>query len=160
MEGRNAFVGNVRHLDAGHALEQLGVEMVRRAGPARRVGELARMFLRIRHELGDRAHRQRWVDHEKEWNPAGQHKRHEVLDRIVGTALMASDPLPARTTVEPAGAAWAPAAVPITEPAPGRFSTTTDLPSRSDRCGATARQSASTAPPAGHGAIKVICRAG
>ena len=48
----------------------------------------------------------------------------------------------------------------ITEPAPGRFSTTTDLPSRSDRCGATARQSASTAPPAGHGAIKVICRAG
>src|SRR5262249_28426740 len=38
--------------------------------------DFERLFLRIRHELGDRAHRQRWVDHEKEWNPAGQHKRH------------------------------------------------------------------------------------
>src|SRR3954469_23585835 len=48
----------------------------------------------------------------------------------------------------------------MTEPAPGRFSTTTDLPSRSDRGCASARQIASTAPPAGHGAIRVICRAG
>jgi hypothetical protein len=31
---RAAFVGNVRHFDAGHAFEQLGIEMMGGAGPA------------------------------------------------------------------------------------------------------------------------------
>jgi hypothetical protein len=54
----------------------------------------------------------------------------------------------------------APSAVPIVEPAPGRFSTTTGRPRRSPTPGASSRHVVSIAPAGGHGAIKVMRRDG
>jgi len=76
---RTAFVGNVRHFDAGHALEKFAVEMMRRAGPAGCEGQHARMVLGVLHELRDRAHGQGRIGHEHEWNPAPERQRHESL---------------------------------------------------------------------------------
>ncbi len=57
-QGRHgAAVRHMRHLDAGHALEQLGKEMVRRAQPRRSKGELAGLGLGELDEVRDRLHR-------------------------------------------------------------------------------------------------------
>ena len=86
--GRAALVGNVRHLDAGHALEQLPIEMVGRSGPARCERQLAGIVLGIGHELGHRMHRQGRRHHEDERDPAAERDRDEILDRIVRQLLV------------------------------------------------------------------------
>src|SRR5215470_17095107 len=64
MSGRNvaqgrhgAAIRHMRHLDASHALEQLGKEMVRRAEPGRSEGELAGLGLGEFDETAHRLHR-------------------------------------------------------------------------------------------------------
>ena len=57
-------------------------------------------------------------------------------------------------------AALAASAVPIVDPAPGRFSTTTGCPRRSPTPGASSRHTTSIAPAGGHGAMRVIRRDG
>ena len=56
---RAALVGNVHHLDAGHALEHLGLQVMGRAGAARSIGKPARVLPGILHELGNAVHRER-----------------------------------------------------------------------------------------------------
>jgi len=55
--GHGAAVRHMRHLDAGHALEQLGKQMVRRAQPGRSEGELTGLGLGEFDEVGHRLHR-------------------------------------------------------------------------------------------------------
>ena len=64
MSGRNvaqgrhgAAIRHMRHLDTGHALEQLGKEMVRRAQPGGSEGELAGLGLGEFDEIGGQLHR-------------------------------------------------------------------------------------------------------
>ena len=56
MRLRHAAIGDMGHLDAGHALEQLAGHVRHRAGAGRGVGELLR--LRELDEIADRLHRQ------------------------------------------------------------------------------------------------------
>ena len=49
----------VHHLDAGHALEHLGLQVMGRAGAARSIGKPARVLPGILHELGNAVHRER-----------------------------------------------------------------------------------------------------
>jgi hypothetical protein len=85
VEGRRQpLVRNVHHLDAGHALEQLGVEMAAAAVPVRGIGKAARRVLRMLDQLADRAHRQRWIDHQHEGNVGDQRDRRQIVHGIVG----------------------------------------------------------------------------
>ena len=77
------LVGHVHHLDAGHGAEQLGIEVERRPGTRRTIGQLAGMRLGVGDKLGHRMHRQIVVDHEDEWDRRNQRKRHEIFHRVV-----------------------------------------------------------------------------
>ena len=81
--GRAALVRDVRHLHAGHHLEQLAREMDRRAVARRREIELAGIRLRVGDELLHRVHRQRRIDHEHVGNAGDQDDRREILDVVV-----------------------------------------------------------------------------
>ena len=72
MRGRAALVRDVRHVDAGHALEQLARHVRRAAVAARSERELARVGLAVRDELLHAVHRQLGIDH--------QHQRHDVRE--------------------------------------------------------------------------------
>ena len=61
---RGAAIGDVRHLDPGLVGKQLGDEMVGAADAGGAVIQRARLALRQRHQLGDRLHAERRVDHE------------------------------------------------------------------------------------------------
>ena len=84
---RRRLVGHVRHLDAGQALQQLGAEMMHRAGPARAVVQPVRLGLGERDQVGDRFHRRIVVDHQEERRRRQQRHRHEILERLVGHLL-------------------------------------------------------------------------
>jgi hypothetical protein len=76
-----ALVGDVHHLDAGHALEQFDEQVRGGSGSARRIGELTRLLFRERDELGHRAHRQRRMDREDRRDLADQRHRREMRRR-------------------------------------------------------------------------------
>ena len=88
---QRASVGNVGHLDAGHALEQFREQMMGRAGSGRREGEPALLALGEPDEVSHRMHRQRRVDHQDIGAQDHQRERHEVGGRIVGQLLVQAD---------------------------------------------------------------------
>lgn len=79
---------------------------------------------------------------------------------LCSVALIASGVLVPTSKVYPSGAAFATEAVPVTMPAPVRFSTTTGLPRRAANACPNIRPRTSTAPPAATGTTRVICRSG
>lgn len=50
------FIEDMRHLEPGHALEHLGVKVMRRAGAAGTIGQLARIGFAVCNKFFDRAH--------------------------------------------------------------------------------------------------------
>ena len=79
-----ALIGNVGQLDAGHALEILGIEMVGRARTARRIREQPRICFRKRDQVCSRMDRQRWMNNEYERNLGDERNRGKILDRVIG----------------------------------------------------------------------------
>ena len=69
-------------------LEQLAVEMMRRADAARPVAELARIRLRIRDQLGHAVDRQRRIHQQDERQVRDHRDRREVLHRVVAELLV------------------------------------------------------------------------
>ena len=86
LDGRGAaFVGDVHHVEpARRGAEQFDgqVRAVARAG--RRIGELARLALRQRHELRGVLRGNRRVDHDHGREGGRQRDRREVLEDVVG----------------------------------------------------------------------------
>ena len=78
-----ATVGNVGELDAGHAGEQFGGNVRARADTGGRIGDLARLFLRQRDQVGDAAHWQRRMDHENLLVGGDEPDRREILAWVV-----------------------------------------------------------------------------
>ena len=76
------------------------------------------------------------------------------------TAPTTSEPVLQKSNVCPSGLARATSSAPIWPPAPGRFSTITGLPSRSDRPFATKRAWTSLPPPAAKETMIEIVRVG
>ena len=85
---RVAAIRHVQHVDAGHGLEQLEAQVLRRAGPGRAVGELPGLRLGELDEVGDAVHRQRRIDHQHEGRVGDERDRREILRRIVGQVLV------------------------------------------------------------------------
>ena len=88
---RGAAVVRVSELDAGHVREQLAGEMRRGRNARRADDQLAGLVLGVFDQLGDRMHRQRRIDHQREGDLRRQRDRHEVLARIVGQVLVNRD---------------------------------------------------------------------
>ena len=78
-----ALVGNVHDVDAGLQLEQLHAEMLRRPGARRGVGELARLLLGERDQLGQRVRRQAGMRHDHQRHQEDVGDRQEVGERLV-----------------------------------------------------------------------------
>ncbi len=76
-----ALVRHVRHLDAQHAAQQFGVEMMECTDPAGTVIEPP--LLSDLDEVGDAVHRQRWIDHQDKRDAGHQRDRHQILARLV-----------------------------------------------------------------------------
>ena len=84
---RAALVGHMRHLDAGHRLEQFGRDMRGAAEPGRAVEQFARLRLGVGDEFRDRFHRQR-IGHRKQVrHPRDDDDRRDVLGLVVGHVL-------------------------------------------------------------------------
>ena len=79
---RAAAIRHVQHLDAGHALEQRGAQMIGRAGPGRRIGDLAGIGLGVGDELRDRVRRHRRVHHHGVGHVGEQRDRREILHAV------------------------------------------------------------------------------
>ena len=79
---RLAAVRDVDHVDAGHHLEQLAGDMERTPGAARRHVDLARIGLGIGDKLGNRVHRNRWIDFHDKRNGGNARHRRDVADEI------------------------------------------------------------------------------
>jgi len=85
---QRALVRHMSHLDAGHAGEQLGVEVVRRTRPAGAVGQLAWIGLGVLDQLLDRFYRQIVVDDENERRSCNHHQRHKIGRGIIRQLLV------------------------------------------------------------------------
>ena len=83
-----APIGDMLDVGAGHALEQLHVDVMRRAHAARGVAELAGLGFREPDQIGDAGDRQRRIDHQHERDRGDQRDRGEILDRIVRQLLV------------------------------------------------------------------------
>ncbi len=81
---RRPAIGDMRHLDARLAIEQLGQEMIGGANACRAVVELAGLALGERDKLGHRLHAERGIDHEDVGIGGGHADRREILFGIVG----------------------------------------------------------------------------
>jgi hypothetical protein len=85
MAGNAALIRHVRHPDAEHAAQQLGVEMMECADAAGAIvqppliGEL--------HKVRDAVHRQRRVNHQNKRNTGDERDRHQVPIRLVRQLL-------------------------------------------------------------------------
>ncbi len=75
LRGRAALVGHVHEVDARCRLQELHRQVHRGATTRRRVGELARILLRERNQLGDGVRLER-----------GMRRHHQVLHRNLGDA--------------------------------------------------------------------------
>ena len=114
-----------------------------------------------RHQVRDRVHRQRRIDHEHERVSERQRDRHQVLSGIVGQRLAVELTLIARVVlvasrmVWPSGADLATKVAPMAVPAPGRLSITNGLPSRcSSRRAEQPGHGLRPAPPGGNGTTR------
>ena len=96
---RRALVGNVRHLNPGHGLEQLAGEVDRVARTARRECQLAGLLLGQPDQVGDRLYRQRRVDHQHQREACRVRHKGKVLHRVVGQ-------VPVKGRVDGQRAAW------------------------------------------------------
>ena len=79
---RAAAIGHVQHLDAGHLLEHRGAQMIGRAGPGRRIGDLAGIGFRVGDELRHGVRRHRRVHHHGVGHIGEQRERGEILHAV------------------------------------------------------------------------------
>ena len=79
---RRAAIGHVDHVDAGHHLEQLAGDMLRRAVAGRRHVDLAGIGFGIGDELGNRLGRNRWIDLHDDGHADDARDRRDVADEI------------------------------------------------------------------------------
>ena len=82
--GRRALVRHCRELDAGHVLEQFAGQMRRGARAIGAVGQLVRLRLGHRDQVGDRFDRGRRIDHHQVERARDQRHRGEILVRVIG----------------------------------------------------------------------------
>src|SRR5262249_12487218 len=77
-----AFVGHVQHLDAGGAVEDLSVEMMRGADAAAGIGYFARVLAHEIDKCRERSRRDARVDHQARRVVGDRGDRREVLDDV------------------------------------------------------------------------------
>ena len=80
--GRAAAIGHVHHLDAGHLLQHRGAEMIGRAGPRRRIDDLAGICLRVGDELRHGVRRHRRMHHHRVGHIGEQRERGKILHAV------------------------------------------------------------------------------
>ena len=78
----------MRHLEAGRALQQLADDMAHQAVAGAAEGQLARIGLAVGDELGKGPGRHRGVARDHALDVADQRDRLEIVERIIGEALV------------------------------------------------------------------------
>ncbi len=82
--GGTAFVGHVEHVDTRRLLEQFAGQVLARSRARRSIGQLAGVFLQIRHQFGNRVYRQLGIDDEHIGRGCHQADRREILLGVEG----------------------------------------------------------------------------
>ena len=152
-DSRNAAVGDMLDVDAGHGL----VQLARRDAavvptPAEPKVSLPGCARRERGELGHALGRNIVVDDQNVGGEAELRDRREILDRLerqlrVEARMDDERPGGAEQEREPSGAALATRSVAMLPPEPATFSITTGLPQASVSLSPTTRATVSAGPP-------------